>query len=68
MTRAQTSFRTVLEKYLLYADALKQYLNLEEEDKKVLEPYIHSLKQQWQQQLKETLERLRAGAKPRLMG
>lgn len=53
MTTESISFIAVFERYILYSEALSQYLGLEEEDKKIVEPYILQLKESWQEELKQ---------------
>lgn len=52
MTKEIINFNTIFEKYLLYAEAVRQYNELDPEDKKVLEPYIAHLKFEWEQELR----------------
>lgn len=51
MTTESISFMPVLNKYILYSEAMSQYCTLEEEDKKIIEPYITRLKELWQDEL-----------------
>lgn len=51
MATETTSFITVLNKYILYSEALSQYHKLDEEDQKIVAPYIQQLKQRWQEEL-----------------
>ena len=52
MTIEKFTFLKVLEKYLIYSEAFSQFNQLDEEDKKIISPYIDSLKQQWEEELK----------------
>lgn len=52
MTTGKVTFLPVFHKYLIYAEAFSQYNRLnEEDDKKIIKPYIDRLKQQWQEEL-----------------
>lgn len=51
MTLQSISFTAILDKYIIYSEALSQYHSLEEEDQKIIEPYISRLKEAWQHEL-----------------
>ena len=51
MTTEKLTFLRVLENYLMYSEALSQYNQLDEEDRKIVGPYIDSLKRKWQEEL-----------------
>jgi len=51
MTTESISFIAVLDRYILYSETFSQYLKLEEEDKKIIEPYLLHLKNLWMEAL-----------------
>jgi hypothetical protein len=52
MTTEKFTFLKVLEKYLIYSEAFSQYNQLDEEDKKIIKPYIDGLKKVWEEELR----------------
>jgi len=58
MTTKSISFIAVFDKYIVYSEAISQYYALEEEDQKIIEPYIRRLKESWQDELKQVKSKL----------
>ena len=58
MITESISFITVFNKYVLYSEALSQYHTLDEEDQKIVAPYIRYLKERWEEELKQIRTRL----------
>jgi len=52
MTTEKLTFLQVLEKYLIYSEAFSQFNQLDEDDRKIIRPYIDSLKRQWEEELR----------------
>ena len=52
---SEISFALVLEKYFIYSEVFSQYNKLEDEDRVIVEPYLETLKQAWQEEL-QTIE------------
>jgi len=46
------SYLSLFEKYISYSEAFLQYNRLNEQDRKIIEPYIRRLKEAWQNDLK----------------
>jgi hypothetical protein len=51
MTSERISFTGAYNRYLHYSETLSQYHSLEEEDQKIIEPYVKHLKEEWQREL-----------------
>jgi len=56
MTTQKFTFIRVFEIYLTYSEAYSQYNQLEEEDKKVIKPYLDHLKERWEEELRAVRE------------
>ena len=52
MTKEIINFNPIFEKYLRYAEAARQYQELDPDDQKAYEPYVAQLKHEWEQELR----------------
>ena len=52
MTKEIINFNPIFEKYLRYAEAARQYQEMDPDDQKAYETYLAQLKYEWEQELR----------------